>query len=349
MVAMQKTHVGMVGGVAVEAFEWSRGATRVKVLTLGAVLAEVWRPDRDGHAADIVLGFDDPAAYLADKGYIGTVCGRYANRIAGAAFALDGQRVTVLPNEGRNQLHGGPDGFARRIWQAAPDADAQGLRLWLTSPDGDQGFPGQVEAEALYRLDTAGNLHITLTATTSAPTPINLIHHGYWNLAGHDAGAATGQIIRIPASHYTPVDAELIPTGVLADVTATPFDLRQPVAIGAGLAAASAQGGYDHNFCIDGADGQMRLNAAALDPASGRAIAIHSNQPGVQFYTGQHMGAFPVTGKGGKPYGRFAGYALETQGFPNAVNQPDFPPVILRPGQTYRHEMLIEFSIRDSL
>ena len=340
---------GMVDGVAVEAYDLYGGQTHIRVITYGATLNQVWRPAGDGTVADIVLGYDHPQSYATNRGNAGATCGRHANRLAGARFAL-GNRVFNLPaNDGDNHLHGGPHGFGKRVWAAAPDAENNAVHFEMDSPDGDQGYPGHLKARVTYRVDDAGDLIIVMRASSDAETIVNLVHHGYWNLAGHNSGDVLGQHLRVYADRYTPVDATKIPLGTRVDLSGTPFDFIAAKAIGRDIAAAWPGGGYDHNLCIAGANGEMRLCAEAFDPLSGRALAISSNQPGLQFYTANHFGQFPAIGKGGVEYNRYAGFALETQGFPNAPNVLGFPATTLRPDQTYHHEIRVHFSTLDRL
>jgi aldose 1-epimerase len=334
---------GSFEGTLIDCFDIAAGGTRIRVITLGAILSEVHVPDRNGISRDIVLGYDEPAGYMRNRGSAGAVCGRSANRIGGARFTLDGTEFTLSANDGLNHLHGGVRGFSKRVWAARINEGSDSVTLMIDSPDGDEGYPGTVRAQATYSVLADGSLLIEMSASTSKPTLVNLVHHGYWNLAGHDSGDVTEQLLRIDADHYTPVDAGKIPTGELAPVDGTPFDFRDGKTIGEDIEAASPGGGYDHNLCLNGPAGTMRAVAWASDPISGRDMELSTNQPGVQLYTANHFGTVPAVGKGGAKYGKYAGFALETQAFPDAPNKPNFPSTVLRPGETYRHDMHIRF------
>ena len=315
---------------------------RLMLLSLGARLAQLWVPDRTGQLADVVLGHDSPDAYQTNHGYLGATCGRFANRIAGGRFALDGRQVQLDRNEGANQLHGGSIGFDAQLWELADHSSTQAV-FTLISPAGEMGFPGRVAARCSYRLDGMV-LWIEMTATTDAPTVVNLAHHSYFNLAGQGAGDVLGQTLQIDAAQYLPVDAETVPTGAMLPVQGSAFDFTRPRAIGQSL---PGQGGFDHCYCLsdplDTVHGPlMRPAARLLDPASGRSLRLWTNQPGLQVYTGAHFKGTP--GKSGAVYDRFAGVALETQGFPDAPNRPQFPTARLEPGQTYRHLMRLDLA-----
>ncbi|MCO4319077.1 galactose mutarotase [Phyllobacterium sp. 21LDTY02-6] len=337
---------GSVDGQPIEGFDIARGDTRVRLFSYGAVLNQLWRPDRKGCEADIVLGYDQPDAYVTNRGNAGAVCGRHANRLAAGQFTLDGVDYQLACNDGAHHLHGGPNGFGKRVWRAVPDASGHAVRFELDSPHGDEGYPGHMTASVTYALDTRGDLGIHIRASSDRNTIVNLVHHGYWNLTGHDSGSVLGQHLRIAAGYYTPVDADKIPLGTMRPVSGTPFNFRTLHPIGDRIEDAWPGGGYDHNFCLDEC-AEDEPSVEAWDPVSGRAIAIHTNQPGLQFYTANHFGAFPATGKGGAHYDRYAGFALETQGFPNSPNVSAFPSTVLTAGETYRHDMLIRFSLKD--
>ncbi|WP_439379276.1 aldose epimerase family protein [Amycolatopsis lexingtonensis] len=317
----------------------SPGGLTVRILDYGAVIQSIEAPDRDGECANVVLGYPDLDGYVANNHpdaariFLGAAIGRFANRIAGGTFTLDGVRHRVPQNDGKNSLHGGPAGFDTRVWSATPLPD--GLRLTLTSPDGDQGYPGRLTAEVTYRLAPSG-LHITYRATTDAPTVVNLTNHTYWNLAG--AGEVYDHRLEIAADRYCPTDAALIPLGSPIDVADTPFDFRRPFPIGARIASADPQltlaDGYDHNWVLD-ADAPFA--ARAWDPASGRLLTVRTTEPGLQFYSGNHLPA------------RGAGFALEAQHFPDSPNRPDFPSTVLRPGEVYHQETTYELTTADGL
>ena len=315
---------------------------RLTLLTLGARLAQLWVPDRAGALADVVLGHDTLQDYRTQGGYLGATCGRFANRIAGAQFPLDGAQVQLDRNEGANQLHGGTHGFDAALWAIAEHSATHAI-FTHTSPAGDMGFPGTLHATCTYRLDGPRVL-IQMTATTDAPTLVNLAHHSYFNLAGQGAGDVMGHSLQIAARHYLPVDAANIPTGAVLPVAGTDFDFTQARPIGQAL---PGPGGFDHCFCLcdplAAIDGHLLRPCATLaDPASGRRLRLSTNAVGLQVYTGAHFAGSP--GKAGAAYHRFAGVALETQGFPDAPNHPHFPSSRLDPGQTYRHLMLCDFT-----
>jgi aldose 1-epimerase len=331
---------------------WLRGdGVEVAVIAHGARIAAVRAPDRDGHWAEICLGLPDLAAYRADKASLGACVGRFANRIAGGTFELDGTTHRIPTNAPGAALHGGPVGFDHADW--LPDGLADGaLTLRHTSPAGDNGFPGTLEATVTYRV-SGSELAIEHTATTDAPTVVNLTNHAYWNLAGADlaAGGVAGHEVRLPASTFLPVDDSLIPAGGPAPVEGTPFDFRTATPIGARLRHAHPQvvvaQGYDHTWVPDGepdADG-FRAAAEVHDPGSGRTLALRTDQPGVQFYTGNMLDASLVL-RGDVVARQSDAFCLEPQVFPDAPNRPDFPSSVLRPGQTYRSRMVYRFGTR---
>lgn len=304
----------------------------------GARLVRLTAPDRAGALADVVLGFDRLADYLDSTAYFGATCGRYGNRIGGAAFTLDGVRHGLSVNEPPNHLHGGADGFDRRLWAMALEEAENAVTFTLRSPDGDQGYPGELLAQTRYRLTADGTLAITMTATTDAPTMVNLVHHSYWNLAGHAAGDARDHRLTVLGGAITPVDSGLIPTGERLPVDQTPFDLRNGPLLGDALTALGGTVGFDHNWCVDGGTGAVRPVARLDHPPSGRRLELWSDQPGLQVYTGGYLSA-AIIGKGGQAYCPFAGIALETQRFPNSPNIGAFPTARLDPGQRYVHRM----------
>jgi aldose 1-epimerase len=313
-------------GTAVHRWTLERGGVRVRVLSYGGIVQSVEVPDGDGRPADVVLGLADLDGYLAHpEPYLGALVGRYANRIAGARFPLDGRTHALDANNGPNSLHGGELGFDKRVWDAQPVE--HGIRLSRVSPHGEEGFPGRLEVSATYTLDADGALRIAYEAVTDAPTVVNLTNHSYWNLGG--SGNAGGHELRIDASRFTPVDADLIPTGVFEDVEGTRFDFR---------AARKTGAGYDHNFVLDKGVTDAPVEVAELyDPASGRVLTVATTEPGLQLYTADHIGA---------PFAPGEGIALETQHFPDSPNRPGFPSTELRPGQVYRSETVYGFSVR---
>ncbi len=325
-------------------------ALRAVLIDDGARLLEFHAPDRDGRQSDLVLGFPNAAAHAAGKPYFGATCGRYANRIKRGTFSLDGQEISVATNEGPNHLHGGWIGFDRHRWSFEVDENA--VVFTLTSPDGDQGFPGELEVTTEYVLgDTT--LDIRMTAITTRPTVVNLVNHSYWNLGGHDSGDVLGHVLEVDADFFTPVDDELIPTGEILSVAGTPFDFRDAREVGssieqiqhagAGRPAPAGFAGYDHNWVVRGQIGSMRPCASIHDPGSGRQMDLSTNEAGVQIYTGGYLDE--VEGKAGVVYGPFQGLTLETQRFPDSPNHGHFPSPILRPGELYDHRMRFEFSV----
>lgn len=331
---------GTADGKAVELITLTNGrGMEVRVMTYGAIIVSLKAPDQHGVPGDVVLGYDSLAGYLQASPYFGAVVGRYGNRIAKGRFALNGAEYRLAVNNGPNHLHGGVRGFDKVVWSAEPFEDQRGVgvRLGYTSPDGEEGYPGTLRAQVTYTLTTRNELLIDYQATTDKATPVNLTQHSYFNLAG--GGDILGHQLTIQADSFTPVDSTLIPTGHLAPVDGTPFDFRQPTAIGARIAAADQQlgfgGGYDHNFVLTRADTGMALAAVVADPVSGRTLEIRTTEPGIQFYSGNFLDG-SLTGKGGTVYRHRTGFCLETQHFPDSPNHPQFPSTILEPGQTYR-------------
>jgi aldose 1-epimerase len=329
----------------------------VRVSDLGAIVTEVLVPDRDGNLVDLVLGHDSLDAYLDGSTYFGAIVGRYANRIARGQFELDGTTYELATNDGENHLHGGVRGFDRVLWDAftvqsgpipgspfdVPGAGRASLILSYVSEDGEEGYPGRLDAEVTITLTNGNELKFDYEASTDAPTVVNLTHHGYWNLAGHASGSILDHELELRASRYTPVDKQLIATGELRHVEGTPFDFRTPTRIGDRIDADDEQlrigGGYDHNFVLDDwtGDGALRLAARLRDPASGLALEVLTTEPGLQLYSGNFLGDSAV-GKGGAVYGYRTGLCLETQHFPDSPNHPGFPSTVLRPGEKYESE-----------
>ncbi|MFF4543262.1 aldose epimerase family protein [Streptomyces sp. NPDC001406] len=314
-------------GTSVHRWTLERAGVRVRVLTYGGIVQSVEVPDRDGRTANVVLGFAGLDGYLAHpEPYFGALVGRYANRIGNARFPLDGLTYALEPNDGPHSLHGGDQGFDKRVWSARQVE--HGVRLTRVSPHGEEGFPGRLEVSATYTLDEPGALRISYEAVTDEPTVVNLTSHSYFNLAG--SGHAGGQELRIAASRFTPVDPDLIPTGELRDVTGSRFDFRTARKVGSG---------YDHNFVLDKGVTEAPAEVAELhDPASGRLLTIATTEPGIQVYTADHLS---------DPFEPCDGIALETQHFPDSPNRPQFPSAQLRPGAVYRSETVYGFGVRD--
>lgn len=321
-----------------------------RITNYGGVIVNLWAPDAQGQAADVVLGFDTLDEYIALSKFFGCLVGRFANRIAGGTFELNGTRYQLATNGGPNHIHGGPVGFDKVVWQAETAENAAGepvLRLRHHSPDGDQGYPGALDVEVVYTVTRDNALRIDYTATTDAPTILNLTNHSYFNLG--NAATILDHVVTLHADAFTPVNENLIPTGELASVKGTPFDFRTPTSIGARIDENHPQlqraGGYDHNWVLGEDDGTLRHVATVVEPQSGRRLELHTTQPGVQFYTGNFLPP-SMPAKAGQSYTRRAGFCLETQHFPNSPNQPDFPSVVLNPGETFRQMTLFAFGVQ---
>lgn len=325
---------------------------RADITDYGAIIVRLYTPDRHGRLDDIVLGFDTLDRYLAAKTYFGAVIGRVANRIAHGRFTLDGRTYQLATNNTPGgipcHLHGGNVGFDKVLWQAEPlpAGDTPGVRLTYRSPDGDEGYPGNLTATVTYRLGEDNSLRIDYAATTDRPTPVSLTQHSYFNLKGEGSGDILGHRLIIHASRLTPVDAGLIPTGALAAVRGTQFDFTTQHAIGERVNASDPQlelaGGYDHNWVLDHTGAGLELAASVSDPTTGRTMAIWTTEPGLQFYSGNFLDGQSV-GKRGHAYPYRGGFCLEAQHFPDSPNEPAFPSVVLRPGQTYRSETVYRF------
>ncbi|HEY3861097.1 MAG TPA: aldose epimerase family protein [Verrucomicrobiae bacterium] len=332
-------------GLAVELFTLRRpGGIEARICTYGGIIVSLKTPDRNGRLDDVVLGCDDLAGYLALSPYLGALVGRYANRIAQAAFTVDGVKYNLAANNGPNALHGGRKGFDKAVWQAAPVGTGARLVLSYLSKDGEEGYPGNLSVEAAYSLTEDHGLRLDFTATTDKTTVVNLTQHAYFNLAG--GGDVLGHEVQIDADRFTPVDATLIPTGELRPVAGTPFDFRQPMAIGARIEQDDEQlkrgQGYDHNFVLNHPTGRLDVVARVREPGTGRVLEVLTTEPGVQLYTGNFLNG-AVKGKDGRVYGRRSGFCLEAQHFPDSPNQPAFPPVTLKPGEVFRSTIVFRF------
>jgi aldose 1-epimerase len=321
-----------------------------RIATYGGIVTMLTAPDRKGHYADVVLGYDSLPEYIKGTSYFGAMIGRYGNRIAHGQFTLDGKKYSLATNNGPNSLHGGRVGFDRVVWQvekAGVVAEGPQLSLTYLSRDGEEGYPGNLKVKAVYTLGEDNSLRLDYTAVTDRDTPVNLTQHSYFNLRGR--GDVLGHVLQIPADQYTPVDSTLIPSGELRPVTGTPFDFRQPTAIGARIGAADEQlkfgKGYDHNWVIAKPAGTLAVVATVYEPDTGRVLEVSSTEPGVQFYSGNFLDGSSV-GKGGRAYARHDGLALEPQHFPDSPNHANFPSAILKPGQTYHNTISYRFSVR---
>lgn len=322
----------------------------VRVLTYGGVIVSLVVPDREGRLADVVLGHDSLEEYRNDSSYFGAIIGRFANRIADAAFTVDGRRHRLTANDGISHLHGGRVGFDRVVWRAVPfeRSGTAGVALSYTSPDGEEGYPGTLDARVEYNLTDRDELVIDFLATTDRATPINLTQHTCFNLTGAGAGDVLDHRLWINAEWMTPVDERLIPTGKLVSVAGTPFDFRTLTPIGVRIAADDEQllhgHGYDHNFVLTRTEPGLVHAARVVEPASGRTLDTYTTEPGLQFYSGNYIDG-TVVGKGGRAYGPRAGLCLETQHYPDSPNQPGFPSTILRPGAEYRSRTVFAFGV----
>jgi aldose 1-epimerase len=333
-------------GTAVELYTLKNPALEARILTYGGILVSLKTPDRHGQSADVVLGFDSLAPYTTNPAYFGAVVGRYANRIAHARFSLDGKPYSLFKNDGDGTLHGGKRGFDKVVWKARRIDN--GVELTYVSPDGEEGYPGTLTTILQYTL-TGNALRIEAAATTDKPTVVNLSYHSYFNLAGQGRGDILHHELKINASRYTPVDATLIPTGELASVAGTPFDFRKPTAVGARIGDDNEQlkrgRGYDHNWVLDAPPGELATAAEVFEPSTGRVLEVLTDQPGLQFYTGNFLDG-SLTGKEGRVYQKRYALCLETQHFPDSPNHASFPSTELRPGQRYHTVTIYQFSTR---
>lgn len=335
-------------GQPVELYTLTDTDLTVRITDYGAHIVSVQAPGHEGKGADVVLGYKDLAGYLNDtKTYMGSVVGRYGNRIAKGAFNLNGTVNHIPINNIGNALHGGTRGFDRKVWSG--HTIQNGVELTLVSPDGDMGFPGQLTAHVRYTLE-GKSLHIHYMAETTKPTVVNLTNHTYFNLGGEGSGTILNEILTIPAARYTPVDATLIPTGQLAPVAGTPFDFLKPTPIGARIDQPNEQlhiaGGYDHNFVLNGGvTPGLHEAAKVVDPSSGRTLTVTTTEPGVQFYSGNFLNGSDI-GASGNAYAKHSGFCLETQHFPDSPNQPSFPSTTLRPGQPMHSETVFTFGVQ---
>ena len=322
---------------------------KASISTYGGTLTSLLVPDKDGKMSDVILGFDKAAGYLSPEfkksnPYFGALIGRYGNRIAKGKFTIDGKPYQVGINNNGNSLHGGTVGFNQKVWTAKPGTSAEGETLTLTylSKDGEEGYPGNLNVTVVYTLTADNALKIDYTATTDKATPVNLTNHAYFNLALGQSKDVLAHQVTIPADRYTVVDASLIPTGELKPVKGTPFDFTSPHAIGERI--AQVPGGYDHNWALNQATGQHSA-ATVYEPTTGRTMEVTTDEPGVQFYTGNFLDG-SLKGKDGVVYGKHAGFCLETQHFPDSPNQAKFPNTILKPGETYHTTTSYTFGVR---
>lgn len=329
--AITRHDFGTFNGKPVSAYEIiGPGGMSARVLNFGAILSGLTVPDRNGNLANVTLGFETMEGYLNDRVKVGALCGRVANRIRHARFTIHGREYQLAQNDGANHIHGGPNGFDRLLWQAEVNEAENSVTLSRLSPDGEEGYPGNLKVRVRYAVTQDSELAISMEAETDAATIINLTTHAYWNLAGHDAGSILDHKLMVDADRYTPVDAETIPTGALDPVAATPYDFRTPRILRDGM----PEGGYDINFWLNNRGGEPHLAAVLEDETSGRVLELRTDQPGLQIYSGAGLGA---------PYKAYGGFALEPQKFPDAPNHPNFPSIRLEPGEVYRHNSVFRF------
>ena len=330
----------------------NKNGMQVAITNFGGTIVSIKVPDKSGNIADVVLGYDDVSGYQGGKSYFGATIGRYGNRIGKAKFTLDGKTFTLPQNDGVNTLHGGTKGFSQRVWTAKDVSGPAGEALQLTylSKNGEEGFPGNLDAKVVFTLAANNELKIDYSASTDKDTVVNLTNHSYFNLSGKGEGDILGTELTLHASKFTPVDATLIPTGELRSVKGTPFDFTKSTAIGARINQADEQlklaGGYDHNWVLDaGKTVALHLAAQAYDPTSGRELEVLTTEPGIQFYTGNFLDG-TIHGKGGKVYNKHDAFCLETQHFPDSPNHPKFPSTELKPGQRYHTMTVFKFLTR---
>jgi aldose 1-epimerase len=317
-----------------------------KVTNYGATLTSLIVPDKNGEPADVILGFDTLEGCMSGHPYFGVIVGRYANRIGGAKFTLDGVEYKLAANDGDNSLHGGNKGFDKVVWKpdgySANENEAM-VKLSYVSEDGEEGYPGNLACSVTYTLTKGNELKISYEAETDKKTIINMTNHAYYNLAGQGNGDILSHVLMIDADNYTPVDAGLIPTGEIKAVAGTPMDFTTPAEIGSRI--DQVPGGYDHNYVLNSGGGTMALAARVYEPTSGRVMEIYTVEPGIQFYSGNFLDG-TITGKDGKVYKKHYGLCLETQHFPDSPNKPDFPSVVLEPGRKYSTETMMKFSTK---
>jgi aldose 1-epimerase len=344
----KKPYGKMPDGTEVDEYTLTnKNGVTMKVITLGGIVTELHVPDKDGKFADVCLGCSNLEEYLEGHPFFGALAGRVANRIAKGKFTLDGKEYTLATNNGPNHLHGGKVGFDKRVWKASLIENRSGptLRLKYSSKDGEEGYPGNLNVTITYLLTDRNEWQIQYEATTDKATPINLTQHCYFNLAGHDSGTILDHVLWINGDKYTPTDDTLIPTGKIESVVGTPFDFTKPTPIGKHIKDIKADPqGYDLNFVLKDSK-NLRTAAIVTEPKSGRVLTMSTTEPGVQFYTGNFLDG-KQKGKGGAKYKQYAGFCLEAQHFPDSINHPDFPSVVLKPGETYRQTTSYMFSVK---
>lgn len=337
-------------GTVIELFTLRNAAgTEARITNYGGIVTHLLMPDRQGRLGDVVLGYDALEGYLRNNPYFGCLVGRFGNRIGAARFSLEGKTYELAKNDGPNTLHGGVKGFDKVVWLARPLESKCGpaLELRYLSPDGEEGYPGNLSVTAVYTLTDNNALQLDFTATTDQTTVLNLTHHSYFNLAG--GGDILSHEVLIPATHFTPVNSTLIPTGELRPLQGSPLDFSTPRPIGARIDAADEQlqlgRGYDHNYVLNNPNARLVLAARVFEPATGRVMEVETTEPATQFYSGNFLDG-SITGKGGQVYHRRTGFCIEPQHFPDSPNQPTFPSTVLRPGATYKSTISYKFSVR---
>ncbi len=350
MRALETLEFGSMDGKAVTQFTLTNSSgAEVSVIEYGGIVVSLKVPDRDGNLGDVVLGFDDLESYLEYNPYFGAITGRYANRIARGQFEIDGTVYELPVNNGPNSLHGGIKGFDKVIWSGRPLPSGDGVQLTYTSADGEEGYPGTLDATVTYTWTDDTELRIEYDARADKPTIVNLTNHSYFNLRDGGGSTVLDHEMVINASRYTPIDETLIPTGEIAPLDETPLDFRVATAIGARIDDDDEQlafgSGYDHNYVLDREAEGLALAATVHDPATGRTMDVMTEEPGVQFYSGNFLDG-QLAGKGGVPYQHRSGFCLETQHFPDSPNHPDFPSTVLRPGDTYSTATVYRFYAR---
>jgi aldose 1-epimerase len=349
--AIQKTIFGKTAdGKTVNLFTIKNAnGVELKVSEFGATLVSLKVPDREGNFKDIILGFDNLEGYIKDNTFQGVIAGRYANRIAKGKFTLDGKEYTLATNDGENHLHGGVEGFGKKVWKGEElkTDDGAGVKLTYLSKDGEEGYPGNLECTVEYILDNDNELKIVLETKTDKPTPVNLTNHAYFNLKGEGEGTILDHVLKLNAEEYTPVDDGLIPTGEIKSVKGTPLDFTKAKKIGKDIDKLDKKfhGGYDHNFVLPDSGDSLTKVCKVVEPESGRVMEIYTTKPGFQFYSGNFLDGFK--GKGGKAYKQHYAFCIEPQFYPDSPNKPNFPSCILRPGEERKEIILYKFSTEE--
>ena len=347
---VEKTEFGTTpAGERVAGFTLEGGhGVAARVIEYGAALVSLEAPDREGRVGPVVLGFDALEPYLDCGAYLGATVGRFANRIADGRFSLEGRTYRLACNLGRHHLHGGARGFDKALWrgEATRAEDEVGVRLRYRSPDGEEGYPGELDVSVSYRLDRSGGLRIDYRATTDRATLVNLAHHSYFNLESGGETSVLAHQIEIEADEYLVIDEEGIPTGEIRPVEGTPLDFRSPRPLGTGIDAfVASRGGYDHTFVLRGRGTSPTLAARVTDPNTGRVLEVLTTQPGLQLYSGNFLDG-SLIGRGGVPYRRWHAFCLEAEHFPDAPNHPSFPSAVLGPGEVYAHSVIYRLGVQ---